>query len=320
MLPVRKRSYGWSATTTRYTGATTTITTTNRTSPSSVERIVHVRITKKLRSCRNALHKTSDKSMNLAWTWWCVMVGVAAVNVTACMYVRRIHAHRIVYRLGLPFVLQCTYRCVFPCDYPSRRTFFDSPLNSVLLQRLMAAVGETCFGLQIAWAFWIVLDNSNAIGFRRDVVLLSCSSLVVFDVIGQHCATYGTVWGELWPFYAEAICWEFVFISGMIASYALIDSSTRHANTLRLSFAAFSLSLWYQMRIYTPECYQRWHSKVVEQAVEANGSRLRIDPFDAWFRREPSREWDSWRMDALWMTPYFSLGAWASLCIATREW
>jgi hypothetical protein len=34
---------------------------------------------------------------------------------------------------------------------------------------------------------------------------------------------------------------------------------------------------------------------------------------DAWGRREMSRNWESWRDDALWLTPYFSVGAWISM-------
>lgn len=34
---------------------------------------------------------------------------------------------------------------------------------------------------------------------------------------------------------------------------------------------------------------------------------------DAWGRREPNQSWEHWREDALWLTPYFSLGVWISL-------
>ena len=36
---------------------------------------------------------------------------------------------------------------------------------------------------------------------------------------------------------------------------------------------------------------------------------------DVWERREPDHRWSSWRQDAAWLTPYFSVGAWLSLLL-----
>jgi len=36
---------------------------------------------------------------------------------------------------------------------------------------------------------------------------------------------------------------------------------------------------------------------------------------DALYRRVPSRHWSAWKDDAMWLTPYFSVGAWVSIAM-----
>lgn len=36
---------------------------------------------------------------------------------------------------------------------------------------------------------------------------------------------------------------------------------------------------------------------------------------DAWQRRVRSGSWAAWKADALWLTPYFSFGVWASIAM-----
>ena len=181
----------------------------------------------------------------------------------------------------------------------------------------MAAVGETCLGVQIAVAFILILRGSFAVGRRRDAVYAACIALVFFDVLGQQFATYGTVWARLWPFYAEAVCWEMAFASCLVASYTLIGVAPRHTTALRASFVAFAAAWAYQARVYTPECHLRWAEGVADGS---EATRAAPHPGEALWLRVPSRAWDAWRSDAVWMTPYFSLGAWASLWVAARAW
>merc|ERR1719369_2537105 len=47
--------------------------------------------------------------------------------------------------LALPYVFQTAWRSILISEYPNRRTITGHPLNSVLLARLLAAVGEFCF-------------------------------------------------------------------------------------------------------------------------------------------------------------------------------
>ena len=54
--------------------------------------------------------------------------------------------------MAVPFVLVCSLRSVFPDIYVSRTVWYDSPLNGILLHRLLATVGELCWIGQIALA------------------------------------------------------------------------------------------------------------------------------------------------------------------------
>jgi hypothetical protein len=44
--------------------------------------------------------------------------------------------------LGVPFVIQCAWRSFFPEIYNIRVTFWDSPLCSPFIGRMLATIGE----------------------------------------------------------------------------------------------------------------------------------------------------------------------------------
>ena len=54
--------------------------------------------------------------------------------------------------LAVPWVWECAWRSVFPALYLQRYAWYDSPLNSILVDRCVACVGELCWTLQIAIA------------------------------------------------------------------------------------------------------------------------------------------------------------------------
>lgn len=211
--------------------------------------------------------------------WARALRGIAYVNVFGLLLLW--YRGRLARSaLAVVYVTQCTVRCFVPCDYQTRRVLHDHPLNSVVLQRALAFAGEVCFGYQVAGAF-------------------SVPWIVSLDVTAQLFATYGTLTGDPRWFYAEAWCWTAMFV--VFAAYTHNGASSVPSTCG--GWAAVYMIAW-----YLPECALR--------AATHHPRQHRPEP--VWTRRV-TREWSAWRSDAMWMTPYFSLGAWASLYLAHTD-
>jgi hypothetical protein len=69
------------------------------------------------------------------------------------------------------------------------------------------------------------------------------------------------------------------------------------------------LTLVFDVRMYV----QRWRTHAGGYLTLATGLR------DSRQRRHPTLTWDVWRVEAPWMTVYFSIGVWTSLAMVLLE-
>jgi len=68
----------------------------------------------------------------------------------------------------------------------------------------------------------------------------------------------------------------------------------------------------YVLGVDAPMYWRRYrHGRAHGQAY----MRLDQGARDAWQRRVHSGNWAEWKADALWLTPYFSLGVWVSIAM-----
>merc|ERR1712070_824782 len=99
--------------------------------------------------------------MNVFWLWRYALLLLAMVNITLLLIVLNFGSWdgaypRMMKLLGVPYVFQTSWRCFLPSEYVYRKTATDFAINSVLVARLLAAVGEFCYGLQIALALYML--------------------------------------------------------------------------------------------------------------------------------------------------------------------
>lgn len=90
--------------------------------------------------------------------------------------------------LAFPFVLECAWRSIFPSIYASRQTFWDTPLNSILIDRTLACVGEVANAMQLA-AVVSHLSEFMPSKTSMKVVKICASVAPVLAVIGE-CFSY----------------------------------------------------------------------------------------------------------------------------------
>ena len=89
--------------------------------------------------------------------WYVLLCAAASLNVGLCTGLLRAplsktdHAYQRTLRaLSVPVVLQCAWRGVFPSLYLQRFTFWDTPLNAILVDRTLACSGELSWNLALA--------------------------------------------------------------------------------------------------------------------------------------------------------------------------
>jgi len=207
--------------------------------------------------------------------------------------------------LALPYVFQTTWRCIFISEYPNRRTISDSHLNSVLVARLLAAIGEFCFGVQLVLGLQALTTAQQTPG----PALLS---IVVLDGLGQCCATYGTIAGSYFPFVMESIAWTIMF--GIILALTLTSTVASREVTLLIS-AATAAAMLYMVVSYCPMCWRQWQEEERAMAKKEVSKPLRSKAWEALTLRVPTEDWSVWKHEVGWQSLYFSVGTWASLCL-----
>ena len=274
--------------------------------------------------------------MATSWAWWSGLISLAGLNTSLLLTTLSKTPHegsgdggyrRTMRLLAFPFFFQTTWRCMFPCDYTSRSAFFDTPLSSALGERLLAAVGEACFGAQLAVATshiaTEVLESTPASRPASLKVLSLVRSLAWFivplDLIGQLCATTGTITQNQLYFLFESFCWIGIFATAWACGVPLCVLRPRlngpHGSDaklfVRLLCTAAPLALSYQIFGYTVDCWHRYETDNANGAIyqPLGGAAA----WDALVRRVPTREWSVWQVEWLWMSLYFSFGTWASI-------
>jgi len=182
----------------------------------------------------------------------------------------------------------------------------DSRLSSIFLGRCAATVAEICFGLQLGLLIhqlgghaglpW-VQHTAWVITFCTIVAQVFCwHSILTLNHITQAVESF--LWAAGFSWMAGLLTIIAMDTSGLIRMLAI-------AGTIgSVAFVAYAIM------VDIPLYLRRFHSRraLGQQYLSvAQGAR------DAWGRREMSRNWESWRDDALWLTPYFSVGAWISM-------
>lgn len=241
------------------------------------------------------------------------------LDLTATKSLSRESYKKVMTLAAFPYIFQTTWRCFFISEYPNRRTYTNNPMNSVLVARLLAAVGEFCFGVQLALALYTACLSASLLG---PILVLRCVlCLVVLDAIGQCCATYGTVMGSSFPFFLEGLLWASIFSICFVLASTSIFGHVGTGYTPLLLFAVVVMTppaILYMVFGYCPMCWQDW-CKEAKESLLRNGRKdapsFRSKAWEALTFRSVTQEWSIWSHECTWQTLYFSVGTWASLLL-----
>lgn len=253
--------------------------------------------------------------------WWLAMVAVCAVINLALLVVLIVKipvASGDSYGwwmkvLAVPWVLECGWRTVFPSLYLQRRTLWNTPLNSILVDRTLACVGELANTVQLSLALrhideqvtgktpWVQVSGWAAIGIY---VVAECVSYYNVATTNEFWAAAEVIFdATAYLVMAPAAVWLLIKCPGKV-----LESS---AKAFLVVFALFATALpAYNFFIDAPMYMERYRD---DQAANKTYFDFLPGLYDAATTRVVSHRWDDWSQDLFWMTAYFGPGAWAGM-------
>jgi len=217
--------------------------------------------------------------------------------------------------LAMPYVLQCTWRSFFVSDFIFQKTTTNSALNSVPLARALAALGETCFVVEIV-AFY----SSAAPASVDTTTLLASSVILLLNGIAQAASTWAFVTKDMRCFVVEAVCWLCIFVALAVWNSILCCCSTAGPAAQVQFFAASTLvfsgaSIYVQM-IYLPLTVTdlALNNKIflLGNASSSFQKKLRYAMSFSWV----TKDFALWYSDICWMAPSFTLGPLVAVFLA----
>jgi hypothetical protein len=250
-----------------------------------------------------------------ALAWWRALCVLAGANV--CLWLAAwwhvapdLHSYAALQvALSGVYVLVCAYRSVLPRVDLERLVLVDTPLSSIILGRTAATVAEICFALQLGLLVHQLGERAGLPG-----VQIAAWGVPVFMTLAQAFCWHSVLTLNHITQAVESLLWAagFSMMAVLLAVVAAHSSGGARATAIvgllgSVGFVTYVLTIDAPMYLRR---YRECRAKGQCYLNLASGAR------DAMRRRVPSRQWSAWKEDALWLTPYFSLGAWFSIGMA----
>ncbi len=246
-----------------------------------------------------------------ALAWWRALCCLAGTNLGLWLltwYAIPRPSPYAAWHLALSgvYVLVCAYRSVWPRVDLERLVLVDSFLSSIVLGRSAATVAEICFAIQLGLLVHQLGAQAGLPG-----VQMAAWGIPVFMTLAQAFCWHSVLTLNHITQAVESLLWGAGFSMTAVLLAVVAGHSSGWVQAAAIAGLLGSLGfVGYVLAIDTPMYLRRY------RACRAQGQcylNLATGARDAMYRRVPSRQWAAWKEDALWLTPYFSLGAWASI-------
>jgi hypothetical protein len=255
--------------------------------------------------------QTADKF--ILW-WWSLLFLVSAGNLVLWVVIaRRMHglsdgyvAQQLV--LSGIFAAACAFRSILPRVDLERQCLWNSPLSSIFVGRSVATVAELCFAGQCA----LLISKLSALTGNGWLQVVGWS-IVPLILVAQLFCWYAVISLNHLGHAIEEILWSvLVFVMALSLGLTLgqMPADSRICSGVGMVAAAGAALL--MLALDVPMYLARWrHAKSSGVRYLSLMEGLR----DALHRRRVAHRWSEWRPEVLWMSLYFSVGVWLSLCL-----
>ena len=206
------------------------------------------------------------------------------------------------------YVFVCAYRSWLPRVDLERQVLFDSPLSSIFLGRSAATVAEICFGIQLGLLVHQVGVEAGLVWVQNSAWVITLCTILAQFFCWHSILTLNHITQAV-----EELLWA-AGLSWMAALLLIVAMDTSGVvQLLAIAGIAGSLLFVLYVLVFDVPMYLR----------RFRGGRKRGQQYltitqgivDALNRRQTELAWHKWRDDAVWLTPYFSVGVWVSMAL-----
>jgi len=263
-----------------------------------------------LRSLEDVTLRGADKPTR--W-WWSFLFLVSAGNLVLWVFIaREVHGLSDSYvaqqlLLSGIFAAACAFRSILPRVDLERQCLWNSPLSSIFVGRSVATVAELCFAGQCA----LLISKLSSLTGNASLQTVAWS-IVPLILIAQVCCWYAVISLNHLGHAIEEILWSalaFLMALSLGLTLGQMPAGTRILSSLGMVACAGAAFL--MLAVDVPMYFARWRQGRncgVRYLSISEGLR------DALQRRRVAHRWCDWRPEVPWMSLYFTVGVWLSLC------
>jgi hypothetical protein len=247
--------------------------------------------------------------------WLGSLAALAAFNVGFWLWIARSASLGTPYAekqflLSGVYVGVCGFRSLFPRVDLERVCLWDTWLSAILLGRTAATVAELCFALQCGLFVQRLSDITGmpllSAGAHVFVPLVLLAELVCWYAVLSLNHIGHAIEESLWALLM-------LILSATCGTAALTAQGSLRV-MLIAGFLVYGVGAALTMAIDVRMYIRRWRMRTVgDYLTLSTGLR------DSQVRRQPTFAWEVWRVEAPWMTVYFSIGVWTSLAMVLLE-
>jgi hypothetical protein len=246
--------------------------------------------------------------------WWSFLFLVSAGNlvlwVVIAREVRGLSDGYVAQQLLLSgiFAAACAFRSILPRVDLERQCLWNSPLSSIFVGRSVATVAELAFAGQCA----LLISKLSALTGNASLQVVGWS-IVPLILLAQLFCWYAVISLNHLGHAIEEILWSvlaFLMAISLGLTLGQMPADSRMLSTFGMVACAGAALL--MLAVDVPMYLARWRyarSSGVRYLSLTEGVR------DALQRRQVAHRWSEWRPEVPWMSLYFSVGVWLSLCL-----
>ena len=246
--------------------------------------------------------------------WWSLLFLVSAGNLVLWVVIaREMHglsdgyvARQLV--LSGIFAAACAFRSLLPRVDLERQCLWNSPLSSIFVGRSVATIAELAFTGQCALLIW----KLSALTGNASLHVVGWS-LVPLILLAQLFCWYAVISLNHLGHAIEEILWSvlaFLMVISLGMALGQMPADSRILSTFGM--VAGAGAAFVMLAIDVPMYLARWrHARRSGVRYLSLMEGLR----DALQRRQVAHRWSEWRPEVPWMSLYFSVGVWLSLCL-----
>lgn len=247
------------------------------------------------------------------YRWWTGLRVVSVINlallaITLILVPLDSGVVRLQALCAVIYTVVCAFRSFRPRVDLERTVLIDEPLSAIALGRTSATIAEMAFTVQLA-LFVDALAVATGVAWAVPIAW----SLVPLIAVAQTCCWLGVLTLDHRWHAAEEALWAamMVLLCAVFVAAAPSTSGITRA-LLPVGLGSCAIGAYVMVVMDMPMYFRRYREEV------AAGTRflgLGEGVRDAMSRRVQTGDWEVWRHEVAWMTPYFSAGVWLSLVL-----